>query len=69
MDEKILKLHEILKNSRNICVFTGAGISCPSGIPDFRFGGRALQPKKRIEYPARGNHQPRFFYGAYGFVL
>jgi len=34
--EKILRLREILKNSRRICVFTGAGISVPSGIPDFR---------------------------------
>ena len=35
-DEKIKKLKEIIDNSKNICVFTGAGISCPSGIPDFR---------------------------------
>ena len=34
--EKIQKLREIIKNSRRICVFTGAGISVPSGIPDFR---------------------------------
>ena len=36
MDEKILQLRRILEQSRNLCVFTGAGISCPSGIPDFR---------------------------------
>ena len=34
--ETILQLHEILKNSQELCVFTGAGISVPSGIPDFR---------------------------------
>lgn len=34
--DKIKKLKEIIDNSKNICVFTGAGISCPSGIPDFR---------------------------------
>ncbi|MBR4889499.1 MAG: NAD-dependent protein deacylase [Clostridia bacterium] len=34
--EKIQRLREILKNNRRICVFTGAGISVPSGIPDFR---------------------------------
>lgn len=36
MDERIEKLGEAVKNAVNICVFTGAGISCPSGIPDFR---------------------------------
>lgn len=25
-----------LKESRKVCIFTGAGFSCPSGIPDFR---------------------------------
>lgn len=36
--EKIIKLKEILDNTKNIVVFTGAGISCPSptNIPDFR---------------------------------
>ena len=34
--EHIAKLREILSASRDLCVFTGAGISCPSGIPDFR---------------------------------
>ncbi len=29
-------LRRILDESRTLCVFTGAGISCPSGIPDFR---------------------------------
>lgn len=30
------QLKTCIKNARKICVFTGAGISCPSGIPDFR---------------------------------
>ncbi len=30
------KLKEIITNSKRIVVFTGAGISVPSGIPDFR---------------------------------
>lgn len=34
--DTIQKLREIIQNSRHICVFTGAGISVPSGIPDFR---------------------------------
>lgn len=34
--EKIAKFADIIKSAENICVFTGAGISVPSGIPDFR---------------------------------
>ena len=34
--EKIEQLKEVIRGSKRICVFTGAGISCPSGIPDFR---------------------------------
>lgn len=51
MDGKILKLHEILKNSRNICVFTGAGISCPSGIPDFRSADGLYNQKSGLNIP------------------
>ena len=35
-DEKIKKLTEILKNSKNTVFFGGAGVSTESGIPDFR---------------------------------
>lgn len=34
--DKYLKLKEILNNSKHVVVFSGAGISTPSGIPDFR---------------------------------
>lgn len=34
--ETIKQIKDIIERSANICVFTGAGISCPSGIPDFR---------------------------------
>jgi NAD-dependent deacetylase len=34
--EKIIKLKEIIENSNNIVLFTGAGISTASNIPDFR---------------------------------
>lgn len=30
------KLKSAIEKADKICVFTGAGISCPSGIPDFR---------------------------------
>jgi len=33
---QIKGLREAISRSRRLCVFTGAGISCPSGIPDFR---------------------------------
>ena len=34
--DKYIKLKEIIDNSKSIVLFTGAGISVPSGIPDFR---------------------------------
>lgn len=34
--QKITALQECIDSTTKICVFTGAGISCPSGIPDFR---------------------------------
>lgn len=30
------RLNFAIQSAQRICVFTGAGISCPSGIPDFR---------------------------------
>jgi len=35
-DEKIEALYKLIDKSKNIVVLTGAGISVPSGIPDFR---------------------------------
>ena len=36
MEDKIKRLSEIIENSKSVVLFTGAGISVPSGIPDFR---------------------------------
>ena len=36
MDSRITMLKQMIEKSTNIVVFTGAGISVPSGIPDFR---------------------------------
>lgn len=36
MDDKIIKLKELIENSNNIVFFGGAGVSTESGIPDFR---------------------------------
>lgn len=33
---KYQELKQYIEKAEYICVFTGAGISCPSGIPDFR---------------------------------
>ena len=35
-NQKIAELKKMIADTTKICVFTGAGISCPSGIPDFR---------------------------------
>ena len=34
--KQIAELHRMLHTGRPVCIFTGAGFSCPSGIPDFR---------------------------------
>ena len=42
-------LKDIIKNSNSIVVFTGAGISVPSGIPDFRSADGIYNQKTRIK--------------------
>ncbi len=39
---EIEKLAELIKNARNAVALTGAGISVPSGIPDFRSPGTGI---------------------------
>lgn len=71
-EEDILTLREILKNSRNLCVFTGAGISVPSGIPDFRSAdglynqesGLNIPPEQIISHSFFVRH-PKEFYDFY----
>ena len=36
MDEKIIKLIDMINSSKSIVFFGGAGVSTESGIPDFR---------------------------------
>ena len=43
------KLKEIIENSKSIVLFTGAGISVPSGIPDFR-SDNGLYNEKTDDY-------------------
>ena len=42
-------LKEIINESRNIVVFTGAGISVPSGIPDFRSADGIYNQKTKFK--------------------
>ena len=43
-------LENIINESQNIVLFTGAGISCPSGIPDFRSADGLYKSKNRGKY-------------------
>ena len=36
MDEAVARLAELIRDARSVVALTGAGISVPSGIPDFR---------------------------------
>lgn len=44
------KLGEILRSSKKTVVFSGAGISCPSGIPDFRSSDGLYSQKSGTRY-------------------
>lgn len=69
MREKIERLRQILENSKSLCVFTGAGISCPSGIPDFRSAdglynqdsGLQIPPEEIISHSFFTEHTDLFY--------
>lgn len=48
MDNKIVRLKEILQNSERIVFFGGAGVSTASGIPDFRSAQGLWNEKLKI---------------------
>ena len=48
--DKYEQLKKIIKESENIVVFTGAGISVPSGIPDFRSADGIYNQKTNTKY-------------------
>ena len=70
--EKIDALRNALEASRRLCVFTGAGISCPSGIPDFRSAqglyrqasGLSYSPEEMLSRSFFDRH-PEEFYSFY----
>ena len=49
MNNQYETLKEIIKESHNIVVFTGAGISVPSGIPDFRSADGIYNQKTKFK--------------------
>lgn len=66
METKITNKYEILKSiikySKSIVVFTGAGISVPSGIPDFRSSNGLYNQDSGINIPAEEIISHNFFY-------
>lgn len=49
MENQYDALKQIINESRNIVVFTGAGISVPSGIPDFRSADGIYNQKTKFK--------------------
>jgi NAD-dependent deacetylase len=62
---KITRAANLLRNARRVVVFTGAGISTPSGIPDFRSARTGLwekdDPMQVASLTAFRYHPQRFF--------
>ena len=56
---------ELFRNARHVVVLTGAGISTPSGIPDFRSEGTGLwssdEPMEVASLNTFRTHPERFF--------
>ena len=42
LEEKITKLADLIRNSKNMMAFTGAGLSTAAGIPDYRSGANTV---------------------------
>ena len=51
MENKYETLQKIINEARQIVVFTGAGISVPSGIPDFRSANGIYNQKTKYQAP------------------
>lgn len=62
MEKEIKILKEMINESNSIIVFTGAGISTASGIPDFRSSNGLYNQKSNTTYPVEEILSHRFFY-------
>lgn len=60
--DKILKIKDLIENSFNIIVFTGAGISVGSGIPDFRSSNGLYNQKNKLNISPEEIISHTFFY-------
>ena len=59
--DQMERLAQVLKDSKHLCVFTGAGISVPSGIPDFRSANGLYNTKTKYPYPPEQMISHSFF--------
>ena len=65
LDTAIQKAADLLRKSHHAVAFTGAGISTPSGIPDFRSAGSGLWKKSdpmKVASLTSFRHTPQVFF-------
>ena len=65
VDFAIQKAASLLRNSHHAVAFTGAGVSTPSGIPDFRSAGSGLWKKSdpmKVASLTSFRHTPQVFF-------
>lgn len=48
-------LNQLIKSANNLVVFTGAGMSTESGLPDFRSANRGLWTRDQKQYLSSTN--------------
>ncbi len=64
-DAALQKAADLLRKARHAVVFTGAGVSTPSGIPDFRSAGSGLWQKSdpmKVASLTSFRHTPQVFF-------
>ncbi len=65
LDKKYSQASNLISNSRHLVIFTGAGISTPSGIPDFRSQETGMWQKNdpmEVASATAFYHHPEKFY-------